>query len=119
LPHGSLLICAPAARLTIQPQRRGTITEVVSGVGSIVFHIRLPGAGDTYAVQVYIVLLIGNMTLDIKDDLLARFSVLRPSLLLEHDRELGVVDMTTVTWLVWRIQPIQYCIRVPGVADWS
>src|SRR5712691_7076836 len=57
------------------------------------------------------------MPLDVEDDLLTRFSVLRPALLLEHGRDFWVVDMAAVAWLVWRIQSVEHSIRVPGVAD--
>src|SRR5215831_12285964 len=104
-------------RLPIQPQGGGAAAEIPLGVGGIVLHIRVPGAGDAHAIQVHVVLLLRNIALDIEDNLLARLAVLGAPLFLEHGRDLGVVDMAAVARLVGGIQAIQHAIRLPGITD--
>src|SRR6266581_2754306 len=89
--------------LPIQPQRGGAPAVVEGGVGRIVLHIRLPGAGDHVGTRVHIVLLRCHIPLNIENDLLARFQVARAPLCLQHGRERGVIDMAAVAWLVRRI----------------
>src|SRR5207249_4321137 len=98
-------------------QRGGATTIIVGGVGSKVLHIWIPRAGDADAVEVHIVLLFCNISLQVKDKLPARLPVLCAPLLLEHGRDLRVVDMATVAWLVGGIQAIQHAIRLPSIAD--
>src|SRR5262245_25678252 len=57
------------------------------------------------------------MPLDVENDLLTRFPVLRPPLILEHGCDFWVIDMATIAWLIWRIQSVEHSIRVPGIAD--
>src|SRR5262245_13379496 len=107
----------PLPPLPLQPQGGRAAAVIVSGVGSKVLHMWVPGARDTYAVEVHIVLLLRNIPLQVKDDLLARLTVLHAPLFLKHGRDLGVVDMAAIAWLVGGIQAIQDSIRLPGITD--
>src|SRR5262245_46813022 len=110
-------VALPVARLALQPQRRNTPTVVEGRVGRIVLHVRLPGASDHDGVRVHIVLLRCHMPLNVENELLTRFQVLRAPLLLEHGRERGVVDMATVAWLVGSIHAVEHAIWLPGNAQ--
>src|SRR5215510_9694733 len=112
LPSRYPPLAAPAS-LPIQPQRGGAIAIIKREVRGVVLHIRLPGARDTHTIQVYIVLLLCRIALDVKDNLLTRLQVLRAHFLLEYCRELGVVDVAAVARLIWHVHAIQRAMRFP------
>ena len=91
--------------------------DYLGSIGSKVFHIGIPGAGKARAIEVHVVLLLRNVPLQVKDDLLPRLPVLRLPLFLEHGRDRGVVHMAAVARLIRGIQAIQHGIRLPGIAD--
>jgi hypothetical protein len=91
---------------------------VVEGhVRGKVLHVRLPGTGEHVGVGVHIVLLLRRIALDVENELLARLQGLRAPLLLQHRRDLGVIDVAAVARLVGRIQAVQHTIRFPGNTD--
>ena len=92
--------CQDHLLLALQPQRRGAIAVVEAVVGGKVLHIRLPGGGDCGGVQVHIVLLLRHIALNVEDELLPCLQFLGAPLLLEHGRELGVIDVTGGTRLL-------------------
>src|SRR5215813_6490712 len=59
-----------SAGLPLQPQRGSPPAVVEGGVGCIVFHIRLPGAGDHAGDGVHIILLRGHIALNVENELL-------------------------------------------------
>ena len=85
-----------AANLAIQPQRGGATAIVEAEVGRIVLYVRSPGAGEHDGDGEYIVLLLRNIPLNVKDELLALLKILGPPLLLQHGQQLGIVDMAAV-----------------------
>src|SRR6266581_2611253 len=78
----------PSLLLAVQPQRRHATTVIEGKVRRVILHIRLPGAGEHNGDGEHIVLLLCNIALNVKDELLARLQVLGPSLLLQHGHEL-------------------------------
>src|SRR5215467_9694139 len=107
----------PSLLLAVQPQRRHATTVIEGGVRRVVLHIRLPGTGVRNGNGEHIVLLLRNITLNVKDELLARLQILGPALLLQHSQELRVVDMAAVAQVARFIHAIQYAIRFPGDAN--
>src|SRR5712691_7137139 len=97
--------------LPIQPQRGGAPTVVEGGVGRIVLHVGLPGAGDHVGAGVHIVLLRCYIPLNVENELLPRLQVSRTPLCLQHGRERGVIDMAAVARLVRRIHAVEHGIR--------
>src|SRR5206468_7845711 len=112
LPPRHPPLAAPA-NLPVQPQRRSAIAIIKRKVRGVVLHIWLPGACDTHAIQVHIVLLLRRIALDVEDNLLTCLQVLRAHFLLEHCRELGVVDVAAVARLVWHVHARQRAMRFP------
>src|SRR6266567_816729 len=106
-----------ALPLPVQPQRGGATAVIEREVGGIMLHIGLPGARDHARSEVHIVLLFCSVALKLPDELLARLQVLGPPLLLEHGRELGVVDMAAIARLLWEIHAIGRAIGFPGDGD--
>src|SRR5262249_11271214 len=100
----SSVSCMP---LPLQPERGGATAKVSREVRGKVVHIRLPGTRHDCGSQVYIVLLLRGVALNVENELLARLRVLHAPLLLHHRRQLGVVDMAAVTRLVGRIRAVQ------------
>jgi hypothetical protein len=63
---------APGTALPLQPQCGDATAIVKAMLGGKVLHVRLPGARDRDGVQVYIVLLLRDIALNVEDELLAR-----------------------------------------------
>src|SRR5438552_17965715 len=102
LPPRHPPVAAPA-NLPVQPQRRSAIAIIKRKVRGVVLHIWLPGACDTHAIKVHIVLLLRCIALDVEDNLLTCLQVLRAHFLLEHCRELGVIDVAARKKIIFDI----------------
>src|SRR4029450_7424575 len=57
----------PSLLLAVQPQRRHATTVIERQVRDVVLHIRLPGAGIRNGDGEHIVLLLRNVSLNVKD----------------------------------------------------
>jgi hypothetical protein len=58
-------------------------------------------------------LLLRRIALDVEDDLLTGFQILRTHFLLQHRLDLGVIDVATMARLIWRIHTIWKVIAYP------
>src|SRR5712692_511135 len=97
--------------LALQPQGGGATAVVEAEVGSIMLDVRLPGARHHDDIRIHIILLLRGIALNVEDHFLASLQVLRASLLLEHGRDRGVVDVASVPRGVGGIGAIQRAIR--------
>src|SRR5215831_12277997 len=107
----------PSLLLAVQPQRRHATAVIEGQVRRVVLHIRLPGTGIRNGDGEYIVLLLRNIALNVKDELLARLQLLGPALFLQHGQELRIIDMATVAQVARFIHAIQHAIRFPSDAN--
>src|SRR5215831_17699457 len=108
----------PSLLLAVQPQRRHATTVIEGGVRRVVLHIWLPGTGVRNRDGEHIVLLLRNIALNVKEELLARLEILSPSLLLQHGQELRIVDMAAVAQVARCVHAIHGAIRFPGDTNW-
>src|SRR5438093_8691818 len=100
--------------LLIEPERGGAAAVVEARVRRVVLHIGLPGSGDAYGVEIDVVLLLGGITLDVADELPAGFQLPDAHLLLQHPRQLGVIDVAAVAPLLGQVHPIERTAWFPG-----
>src|SRR5215470_2108713 len=100
--------------LPIQPQSRRAAAVVEGDVRAKILDIRLPGSSGDDGVQIHEVHLLRGIALDVMDDLLACLQLLRPALLFQHGRELGIIDMGGIPGGVGSKGAIQWGVRSPS-----
>src|SRR5689334_20959704 len=101
----------------LEPECGAAVTVVEARVRRVILHVRLPGPGETGAVEIHIVLLLGGVALDVENELPPRFEVPGPHLLLQHRDDRGVADVARVATLLRHVHAIEVAVWLPGDAE--
>src|SRR4030095_15451392 len=104
-------------RLPIEPERRGSIAVVEARARRVILHVRPPRSGESDGVEIDVVLLLRGISLDVEDDLAARFDVTRAHLLSQQRDDLGIADVAAIPGLFRHVQSVEGDVRIPRDAQ--
>src|SRR2546425_6401576 len=101
----------------VEPRGHEAPPVVVADVRREVPHRGVPGDDDAERRPVEVVRLLGEIALDVVEDLPPPARVERPALEPDHLGELRVVDPPRVARLAWDVEPVEVAVGLRPVAE--
>src|SRR6266849_155094 len=96
----------------VEPGRLEATAVVVAHIRSVVLHGRIPDRGLGHGRQLNVVLLPGQVPLDLVDDLAALGEVLGMALANEHIRHDRIVDVALILELAGEVLAVEKIVRL-------